>query len=183
MAHETLLDLEQSRPQLAAFTGRENSTWLCKLQIGKDTFSWRPNYKAELTRSQQCAEWIDKVKARREKGITQTEDGRDTVFDLLLEPNPDRGYEVPTIEQLVDEAFLLLVAGSDTTAYSIACTTFYLLNQKKALTKLKQELRLLPRTMDGRLDLANVMGLPYLVLSSSSFSSKSSSPKSSLHDD
>ena len=77
---------------------------------------------------------------------------------------------------------MLLVAGSDTTAYSIACTTFYLLNQKKVLTKLKQELRLLPRNLDGRLNLANVMGLPYLVMSSSPFSS-TPSLKSSLHDD
>ena len=107
---------------------------------------------------------------RREKGITQTEDGRETLFDVLLEPNPDKGYEVPKIEELVDEAFLFLVAGSDTTAYSIACTTFYLLTDKERLTKLRKELKLLPRASDGHLDLANVMGLPYLVLISSSFS-------------
>ena len=107
---------------------------------------------------------------RREKGITQTEDGRETIFDVLLEPNPDKGYEVPKLEQLVDEAFLFLVAGSDTTAYSIACTTFYLLTDKERLTKLRKELKLLPRASDGHLDLANVMGLPYLVLISSSFS-------------
>lgn len=49
--------------------------------------------------------------------MVQTEDGRDTV---LPEPNPDRDYEVPTIEQLVDEAFFLLVTGGDTTAYTAA---------------------------------------------------------------
>lgn len=52
--------------------------------------------------------------------MVQTEDGRDTVFDLLPEPNPDRDYEIPTIELLVDEAFFLLVTGGNTTAYTAA---------------------------------------------------------------
>lgn len=48
--------------------------------------------------------------ARRERGATQIGDGRDTDFDLLLEPNADNGYHAPAIEQLVDEAFSLLTA-------------------------------------------------------------------------
>jgi hypothetical protein len=82
---------------------------------------------------------------------------------LLLEPNLDKGYQVLTIGRLVDEAFLLLVAGSDTTVYCIACATYYLLTHKEPLVKLKEELQTLPRTDNGRLELTNVTGLPYLV--------------------
>ena len=106
----------------------------------------------------------------------QTEDGRDTVFDLLLEPHPHLGYEVRSNEQLVDEAFLLLIAGSDTTAYSLACTTYYLLTHEEPLSKLKKKLKLLPRTSDGRVALTSVMNLPYLVLFLSLSSSLSLSP-------
>ena len=105
------------------------------------------------------------VKARREKGVTQTEDGRDTVFDLLLEPKEEKGYRVPGMEELVDEGFLLLVAGSDTTAYSMACTTYYVLSHKDVLAKLKTELGGVPRNSDGTLNCMNIQSLPYLVRS------------------
>ena len=114
--------------------------------------------------NKECAGWIHNVIARREKGVTETEDGHDTIFDRLLEPNPDKNYEVPTIEQLVDEAFFLIVAGGDSTAYSMACTTYHILSNKESLTRLKKELKLLPRRSDGHLDLKNVMDLPYLVI-------------------
>lgn len=68
------------------------------------------------------------------------------------------------------------MAGSDTTAYTIACTTYYLLMHKGPLAKLKEELKLLPRTSNGRLDLKNVMALPYLVSTSSALPFKLSFP-------
>jgi cytochrome P450 len=113
--------------------------------------------------SQQCQQWINLVKDRREKGVFQTEDGRDTVFDLLLQPNTQKGYQVPGMTELVDEAFLLLVAGSDTTAYTIACTTYYILTHEDVLSKLKDELKGVPRAEDGSLDCKNIQSLPYLV--------------------
>lgn len=85
------------------------------------------------------------------------------MFDLLLQPNDQKGYQVPGMTELVDEAFLLLVAGSDTTAYSIACTTYYILTHDDVLAKLKEELNGVPRHADGRLDCRNIQTLPYLV--------------------
>ncbi|KAJ5636384.1 cytochrome P450 [Penicillium longicatenatum] len=101
--------------------------------------------------------------ARHEKGILQTEDGRDTVFDLLLESNDQKNYKVPDMTELVDEAFLFLIAGSDTTAYSMACATYYILTHEDVLSKLKTELSEIPRHDDGRLDCKNLQSLPYLV--------------------
>ncbi|KAJ5656590.1 cytochrome P450 [Penicillium longicatenatum] len=111
----------------------------------------------------QCEKWVNMVKARREKGILQTEDGRDTVFDLLLESNDQKNYKVPDMTELVDEAFLFLIAGSDTTAYSMACATYYILTDEDVLSKLKTELSEIPRHDDGRLDCKNLQSLPYLV--------------------
>ncbi|KAJ5746283.1 cytochrome P450 [Penicillium odoratum] len=111
----------------------------------------------------QCEKWIKTVKARRDNGILQTEDGRDTVFDLLLESNDRKGYQVADMSELIDEAFLLLIAGSDTTAYSLSCATYYILNHRDVLLKLKAELATVPRHVDGRLDCRNIQSLPYLT--------------------
>lgn len=101
--------------------------------------------------------------ARREKGIRQTDDGRDTVFDLLLEPNDEKSYQVPDMNGLVDEAFLFLIAGADSTAYTTACATYYILTQEDILSKLKTELSGVPRDDNGRLDCQIIQSLPYLV--------------------
>ncbi|KAJ5654239.1 cytochrome P450 [Penicillium lividum] len=111
----------------------------------------------------QCEKWIKTVKARRDKGILQTEDGRDTVFDLLLESNDRKGYQVADMSELIDEAFLLVIAGSDTTAYSLSCATYYILNHGDILSKLKAELATVPRHVDGHLDCRNIQSLPYLT--------------------
>ncbi|KAJ5945624.1 cytochrome P450 [Penicillium verhagenii] len=111
----------------------------------------------------QCEKWINAVKTRHSNGVFKTDDGRDTVFDLLLEPNDKKGYQVPDMTELVDEAFLLLLAGSDTTAYSLACATYYLLTHEEVLLKLKAELDGVPRLEGGRLDCRNIQSLPYLT--------------------
>ncbi|KAL6232073.1 hypothetical protein BDW75DRAFT_243331 [Aspergillus navahoensis] len=68
----------------------------------------------------------------------------------INKPNDQKGYQVPGMTELIDEAFLLLVAGSDTTAYSIACTTYYILTHDDVLAKLKEELSGVPRHADGK---------------------------------
>lgn len=53
------------------------------------------------------------------------------------------------MKQLVNEAYFLLVTGSDTITPTTARTTYYLVTYEKPLTKLKKELNHLPRTSDG----------------------------------
>ena len=69
------------------------------------------------------------------------------------------------MDELVDEAFLLLVAGSDTTAYSIACTTYYILTHSDCNRKLKEELATVRKGPNGEIDWKNIAELPYLVSS------------------
>ena len=103
------------------------------------------------------------VAARRDRGLLQSKDGSTTLFDLVLEPDEKKGYEVPTLEKLVDEAFLFLVAGSDTTAYTMSCATFYLLNDQECLARLRAELQGVPRDTHGRFEWKELANLPYLV--------------------
>ena len=112
---------------------------------------------------QQCAGWIKQVQQRRQQGIFSTADGRSTVFDMLLEPNPEKDYRVPGSEELIDQGFLFLVAGSDTTAYSLACATYYILTHAEVLERLRTELRQdFHRTVVDP-DWNYINKLPYLV--------------------
>ena len=82
---------------------------------------------------------------------------------MLLEPNPEKKYRVPGLEELIDQGFLFLVAGSDTTAYSLACATYYILTHKEVLERLTAELRQdYSRTVSNP-DWNYINQLPYLV--------------------
>ncbi|KHN99703.1 calcineurin-dependent [Metarhizium album ARSEF 1941] len=53
---------------------------------------------------QQCAAWVAEVRERHQNGVCRDESGRQTVFDAILEAEPER-----TTKGLVDEAFSLVV--------------------------------------------------------------------------
>ena len=82
---------------------------------------------------------------------------------MLLEPNAEKGYRVPGLEELIDEGFLFLVAGSDTTAYSLACATYYILTHREVLQSLQAELRQDMQRTALSPDWKYISQLPYLV--------------------
>lgn len=49
-----------------------------------------------------------------------------TIFDVLLQPNEEKGFETPTFEELIDDAHLFLVAGTVSTSHTLACGIYYL---------------------------------------------------------
>ena len=66
---------------------------------------------------------------------------RQDLFAALLEakdPETNVGY---TDEQLIAEAGILIVAGSDTTATTVTSTIFYLLHYPSALSRIQNEIR------------------------------------------
>ncbi|KAL4902756.1 hypothetical protein BDW74DRAFT_169343 [Aspergillus multicolor] len=111
---------------------------------------------------EQCTNWVEETRARREKGQLTTAEGITTVFDAMLQPNEAKGYDVRTPTELIDEAALLLIAGSDTSAYTLTAATYYLLSAPAALNTLREEL-------DGaKLPIQNgdweeIRKLPYLM--------------------
>lgn len=110
-----------------------------------------------------CASWIKKIAERREKGVFTDQDGNLTLIDVLLEPNPDKSYEVPAAKDLIDHTFAFVLAAVDTTAYTLSCAIFYVLRNEGVLEKLRQELHGVLRDTSGRFEWKHVSNLPYLA--------------------
>ncbi|KAL9076278.1 MAG: hypothetical protein Q9161_000994 [Pseudevernia consocians] len=86
-----------------------------------------------------------------------------TVFDINLNPNLEKGQFTPTVDEMAADAFALLTAGTDTSAYAMMTVIWHLLNNPQMMQRLKAELR---RVMPGRedtVDWAVLEKLPYLV--------------------
>ena len=81
----------------------------------------------------------------------------------MLEPQPVKNYEVPDIEELVNEALVLVIAGTDTTTYTAAHATYYILSHSNVLKSFQDELQHTLQENGGRLEWANIRQLPYLV--------------------
>lgn len=111
----------------------------------------------------ECQNWVNGVIARRQKGIFAEEDDSMTMFDLLLEAKPGKDYKVPGMEHLIDEAFLFLAAGVETTAYTLAYATYYLLSDKDVLEKLRAELDGVARDLNGNFEWKHLAISSYLV--------------------
>jgi cytochrome P450 len=69
-----------------------------------------------------------------------------------------------TVDRLVDEGTVILLAGTDTSSRSLAITMFYLLNNPHCLARMRHELETsLPLNKDHVYPLAQLEKLPYLV--------------------
>ena len=85
------------------------------------------------------------------------------MFDINLNPNLEKGQFTPTVDEMAADAFALLTAGTDTSAYAMVTVIWHLLNNPQMVQRLKAELR---RVMPGRedtVDWAELEKLPYLV--------------------
>ena len=135
------------------------------------TNMWMPGY-TQFRR--QCAKWIDDVKERHKTGSFCAEDGRQTLFDLLLRPSgAEDPSDLPPLspQTLVDEAYAFCLAGTHTTSISLSLGTYYLLRDPLPRQKLVDELKDVPRNDEGLMEYRDVYNLPYLV--SSPFASAS----------
>ncbi|KAL1970158.1 hypothetical protein VTN77DRAFT_6563 [Rasamsonia byssochlamydoides] len=84
-----------------------------------------------------------------------------TIFQAVLDSDlPD---EEKTADRLQDEGQTLVGAGSETTAKTLSIITFYLLQDKKKLQKLRDELSGVPLKPEGGSLLSRLEPLPYLT--------------------
>lgn len=81
----------------------------------------------------------------------------------MLEPDQGKGYVVPETDELVDEAFLFLVAGTGSTAHPMSCAVYYILTNPEVLKTLRAELREVTLEGSGDLSWPVLSSLPYLV--------------------
>lgn len=80
-----------------------------------------------------------------------------------LRDNPTLPPEEKTIDRLQDEATLLIMAGTESTAKSLTIAAFYLLHHPQILDKLRQELATArTQTEADELSLNTLLALPYL---------------------
>ena len=85
-----------------------------------------------------------------------------TIFDTALNPDREKGYIKPTIDELSADGLLLLQAGTDTTAHVLTMAAYNVLREPKILRKLQAELRQAMPTKNSWVEYAELEKLPYL---------------------
>ena len=84
-----------------------------------------------------------------------------TIFQAILDS--DRSPEYKTRDAMVSEGFVVVGAGSETTANTLTFITYYLYMDKQLLQKLRDELSNLTPESDGLFKSSDLEKLPYLV--------------------
>ncbi|EWZ99978.1 hypothetical protein FOWG_00345 [Fusarium oxysporum f. sp. lycopersici MN25] len=106
----------------------------------------------------QCAQWANEVRERHQNGVYADETGRQTVFDAILDAEPDR-----STKGLVDEAFSLVIGGTETTVTTITYGVWCILKNPNVEKKMLEELRTVETNSNGLMECQNLMNLPYLT--------------------
>ncbi len=103
---------------------------------------------------------IDAVNTEESSRKGMSEEGRRTVFHELRDSNLPP--EEKSMDRLLEEAHVLLGAGTETTARTICVTAFYLVDNPSVLSKLREELWNVMPTPDANVGLTRLESLPYL---------------------
>jgi cytochrome P450 len=85
----------------------------------------------------------------------------ETIFDALS--NASIPPEERTVSRLVDEGFVVLAAGTITTARTLAMASFHMFSKKAILEKMREELQGVMPRLDSQPSWAELERLPYLV--------------------
>lgn len=88
---------------------------------------------------------------------------RSAVIDMLMDPLTVKGHTVPSLEQLNDEAVILLTAGNDTTSNSMIFGLYQICNNMSVYKTLFQELQGHFPSVDQQITYEDAKQLPYLV--------------------
>ncbi|MCJ1457978.1 hypothetical protein MMC28_008347 [Mycoblastus sanguinarius] len=103
---------------------------------------------------------VVQVKANLEAGIKPT--GQRTIFyDILT--NPQVGPEEKTTRHLMNEAQVLVAAGTVSTGHTLSTTTFHVLDNPEILCKLQDELKTVMPNADASPSWTQLERLPYLT--------------------
>lgn len=87
-----------------------------------------------------------------------------TVFDTTLNPDPEKQHSVTPIKHVVADAVSFVMAGSDTSAFTLKVAVFNLLYKKlDFLDHVKRELRGVVHDQDKTVPWDVLERLPYLV--------------------
>ena len=85
------------------------------------------------------------------------------MFDAALNPDTEKGQYTSTTTELTSDAFVMLLAGTDTTAAALTVAVFGILRNPHVMNELRVELRDAMPTVTTTADWASLEKLPYLV--------------------
>ncbi|KAF7172649.1 hypothetical protein CNMCM5623_004799 [Aspergillus felis] len=109
---------------------------------------------------ERCKHQILKVKEAVENGDKVS---RKTVFHQLLRPDDTEGYKVPTVEQLSEDAYILIAAAADTTGNALTIAAYNVVSNPEIYERLTAELREKIPDPEAKMDLVTLEKLPYLT--------------------
>ncbi|PWY86892.1 cytochrome P450 [Aspergillus heteromorphus CBS 117.55] len=128
-----------------------------------------PFWLAKLTNSALIRMMLHHDGSRRQ--IAQVKDAVDhgekgtraTIFHTLLHPQATEGHVVPTVEELKDEAYIMLAAAADTTGNALTIATYNVVRNPEIYTQLTDELKQAFPEPDGTMDFVTLEKLPHLT--------------------
>lgn len=88
---------------------------------------------------------------------------RATIFHQLLRSDAAEGYVVPTVEELKDEAYILLAAAADTTGNALTIAAYNVAINPEISSRLTTELKEAFPGPEPSMDFITLEKLPYLV--------------------
>ncbi|PYH99944.1 cytochrome P450 [Aspergillus ellipticus CBS 707.79] len=103
---------------------------------------------------------IAQVKNAVDRGEKGT---RATIFHKLLHPQAAEGHVVPTVEELKDEAYIMVAAAADTTGNALTIAAYNIVQNPGIYERLTEELKQAFPDPDGRMDFVVLEKLPYLT--------------------
>lgn len=104
------------------------------------------------------------MQARFEAGKNEE---RPSIFTQLLDPSVAEGHVVPSLDQLVDDALIIIAAASDTTGNAMTIAAYHVLTNPVIYATLKEELVSAFPDKNQSLNFLALEKLPYLVCRSS----------------
>ena len=90
---------------------------------------------------------------------------RTTIFHQLLNPNITEGHVVPSVDELKDEAYIIVAAAADTTGNAMTIAAYNVISNEAIYRKLVAELREAFPDPNVKLDFVLLEKLSYLVRS------------------
>jgi cytochrome P450 len=109
-------------------------------------------------------EWQQAVRRQVDSIILANQEGKKaegTIFQALLDS--DLPWQEKSADRLQDEGQVVIAAGSETTAKALSFITFYLLQDKDKLQRLRKELQSVMPTPNSQVSWTTLEQLPYLV--------------------
>jgi cytochrome P450 len=110
--------------------------------------------------------WQQEIKRTVKAVLDSPEDKKETIFHSLRDS--DLAPSEKDLHRLSDEGEILMAAGSETTAKTLAMTSFYIMSNPPILKRMREELKTVMPTSTSTVKWTALEQLPYLVSSSES---------------